>query len=33
LGLALVAGRKRVPMPATGNTALFTFAMSARLSS
>jgi hypothetical protein len=22
LGLALVAGRKRVPMPATGNTAL-----------
>jgi hypothetical protein len=22
LGLALVAGKKRVPMPATGNTAL-----------
>src|SRR5438046_427328 len=25
LGLALVAGRKRLPMPATGNTALVTF--------
>jgi hypothetical protein len=26
-GLALVAGRKRVPRPATGNTALLTFFM------
>src|SRR5213596_1596402 len=25
LGLALVAGRKRLPIPATGNTALVTF--------
>src|ERR1700730_12056800 len=27
LGLALVAGRKRVPRPATGNTALVTLSM------
>jgi hypothetical protein len=27
LGLALVAGRKRVPKPATGNTALVTLVM------
>src|SRR5580698_4143360 len=27
-GLALVAGRKRVPRPATGNTALVTFSIS-----
>jgi hypothetical protein len=27
-GLALVAGRKRVPSPATGNTALRTLSMS-----
>src|ERR1700693_819419 len=30
-GLALVAGRKRVPSPATGNTALRTLSMSAPL--